>query len=418
MFLRNYSNPNDNHDGNRTPDERLLHEAEPVELGSEENVNAKVQPKGSTEKSADNPSDASDKAKNAGLDYINQLCPYVHVDELLQRITLHGPYIGNQLDSDKNYWHPGRAVIISGPTGCGKTEFVLNNLGHLYEQTLIVTNRLLLKRKYRDDLAYKSGLDNDKQQEQFERIGNVYLVTYHGLVRFMENHKNPYFNRVYFDECHFLASDAEYTNCGEGILDLIPKAFARSARIYISATIRDVLPIIVHTELTLLNAHIEIDPDSNAKQLRWNGNNITYRCWKTLCYNTTIPMPLMYCINPDYSKVDIKFFNDEKALIKLLKKTDDKTMIFVDSIAKGMDLKKELGDDNVTYLDADVAKGDEKLVNELIKNEKFNSKYLVSTSVFCDGNNIKDPAVKNVVIFSIYPVEILQMCGRRRLLRV
>lgn len=41
---------------------------------------------------------------------------------------LEGPYIGDQLDENLKLWHPDRAVVITAPTGTGKTTFVLNKI--------------------------------------------------------------------------------------------------------------------------------------------------------------------------------------------------------------------------------------------------------------------------------------------------
>lgn len=352
-------------------------------------------------------------------------------------VMLDGPYIGEQLDEEWKRWTPKRAVILNGPTGCGKTQFVLSICRRLRntrnaiqpQRILIVANRRPLLCTYRNEVAVITGEDElhtkkgIAQKEDFDN--NIYVVSYQSLPRFLNENQGINFRFVFFDEIQFLLQDSTFSGSPWEIYGLIFKRFKNSVRVYMSATIDKVLPYILQAELNP-NEYLTQGGFLYHKPILAKYGLSTllpiYACWDSQKQMFTdkasemyTPMPTTYKIEPDYAKVGFKFFIDDENLIKMLKKSGDKSIIFVNSKKKGRALKECLGSNVAMYLDAEVVNEDAETVSDLIVKEKFDEKYLIATSVFCNGNNIKDPQVKNVVIFPTDPEDIVQMCGRRRI---
>ena len=369
----------------------------------------------------------NDNYSDSIYDYPNHVQPYADIQPPV--VMLDGPYIGDQLKEAQKNWTKEKAVILNCPTGCGNTQFVLSDCirryhAHENAKILIVANRRPLLYSYRNEVAKITGEDKFFTKEGFatyEQFKNIYVVSYQGLQSFLNKNDGIHFNIVIFDEIHFLLNDSEFSNCTGAVLNLIPKRFYDSIRIYMSATIDLVLPYIIKMELEKDCFYAKsgglIFNDTMRPIL------VRYTHIPTYAFNNPskqyfderVPIPTIYRIRQDYSNIKLSFFDDENNLLKTLQKSKNKSIIFVDSKNKGKDMKEILGKDVAMYLDAETAANDTKLLAELVDKESFEGKYLITTSVFCNGNNIKDPGVKNVVIYATDPVDILQMCGRRRL---
>ena len=334
-----------------------------------------------------------------------------------------GPYIGDQLDEIIRRWSPEKAIIISAPTGSGKTTFVLQKIVRralfTLENVLIITNRNPLNVAYKTSIAKMTGLFGNYTPEGLKatsQFKNIYIINYQGLESFLSKHKHINFTFVVMDECHYFTQDAPFSGDTEYAMRTIPKVFADAIRIYISATIDGVLPYILLNELPafyvddwgiLHHAQSHVEAMYNmTKELSPGCNGFRPR----EIYDS---LPEVFTMDADYSRVSLCFYTNLAKVLVHLKENQRKSLIFCNSIKDCKDIAEYEKDTLVIY--AERLQKEPLLLKELVTKQKFENVWMATTSVFSNGNNIKDPSVKDVVIELLDPTEIMQMAGRRRI---
>lgn len=101
-------------------------------------------------------------------------------------------------------------------------------------------------------------------------------------------------------------------------------------------------------------------------------------------------------------------------------KINEKWLIFVKSIEEGVRLQSSLQDicgDSVRFLDASNKNSDEnfEIYNQLVHNNTFDCRVLIATTVIYNGINIKDSAVKHIVVPFTTVSVTKQLIGRKRI---
>lgn len=184
------------------------------------------------------------------------------------------------------------------------------------------------------------------------------------------------------------------------ILEQSIKSFSHSIRIYMSATMNDVIDPIRYLEK------------------KYAANTPGYVAQKS---------EYAYEFPRDYSNYDCYFFSKLDQIKDLIIEEEvarEKWLIFVTNRDKGKKLTQELnGNDEdskvAMYIDSQSRKStdlEEKVSWEIIKNKgKFDSRVLITTSVLDNGFSIKDKQIKNIVICTHDETEFLQELGRCRL---
>ena len=132
--------------------------------------------------------------------------------------------------------------------------------------------------------------------------------------------------------------------------------------------------------------------------------------------------PHYYRTEPDYSYLDVRYFNCYEELLPRIAQTpDDKWIIFVDSETAGNALLKLLQEANVgsvTFLSSSRINSNtcaKKVYNHIVEQQKFPCRILISTSVMDCGTNIHDPEVRHMAIASDSETTFLQELGRKRI---
>lgn len=129
-----------------------------------------------------------------------------------------------------------------------------------------------------------------------------------------------------------------------------------------------------------------------------------------------------YREEPDYSYIDASYYLDYITLMDQVKKTgDDKWIIFVDSEKKGEDLLNMIAALNLgsaALLSSKRIKENKVsavVYEEIVQDQRFSCRILISTSVMDCGVNIIDPQVKHMSIACDNETTFLQMLGRKRM---
>lgn len=129
-----------------------------------------------------------------------------------------------------------------------------------------------------------------------------------------------------------------------------------------------------------------------------------------------------YCEKPDYSYIQPVYFKKYEELLDEIKNTGtEKWLIFVDNEFEGMKFarfleKNELKDVGVLSRDRiDQDEDVQEIYQEIVEEESFSQRILITTSVLDCGINIDDDEVSNIVIACDNKTGFLQMLGRKRM---
>lgn len=312
-------------------------------------------------------------------------------------IKLNLQYVTDIIGEEYKNWKNGDIVKIKAQTGTGKTYFIKNvlipyideiNSYRIFDniKVLILTNRVNLSRQIKRDLYNKYNIEIPKKLEELDEchnIENVTIMSYQALNELILNESDftvDYYNYVVCDEIQYIFDDS-WTGRTETILKyLIGHKNNKTIKIFISATIEQL-------------------------------NNIIDRADKNNIFE--------YDTNRDYSYLKPYIYSKQEQLINQIvdDKTSNKWIIFVSSIQKGTEILKGLKKNNidVTMIYRDCkSKEAKKELNNIVMNEKFNSKVLITTKLLDNGINILDDKVKNIVVNSWNKISLIQSIGRVR----
>ncbi len=128
-----------------------------------------------------------------------------------------------------------------------------------------------------------------------------------------------------------------------------------------------------------------------------------------------------YSLPPNYSHVQqLTFFSqdeDMNYIADMCIKHNTKAIFFVQSATKAYKFYKQYADYSIFNCgksDAHYKYVDEKAISTMLKNERFDKQFLITTSCFDAGTNITDRDVK-IIVADIKDVSSLIQClGRKR----
>lgn len=388
-------------------------------------------------------------------------------------------YVSDLIGTDWLYkWTPNVPVFISAQTGRGKNFFVQNTIvpeilkhnrrNNDNQKILILSNRIALNHQNKMELAkiidihsnknisYENILKKltDEQINSFNNFENVKVSSYHQLLH--NNLLDDEYAFVVIDECHFFTQDALFNADTSKILDTIINKCKHSIRIYTSATLDDVLPIILEkdTAENLENSPYEFyynySPNLHyeknlltsliAKEAlpffyKINNSYIEFNCNPYLPisakfydnqYNKINPYfsqnAIIYDLEPNYNYIKTNQLSYEKNNTALIEKIStnhsqkSKWIIFVKSKKEGTSLKENLSKKGISveFISSESKNLSNTAYQQVIKESKFDVEVLISTAVIDNGINIKDKAVKNIAISVFDYTSFIQMLGRVR----
>ena len=314
-------------------------------------------------------------------------------------------WVTDTIGNDYKHWRSGDIVTIQAQTGTGKTYFIKNTLiDYLgqYEKLLFICNRVNLKRQLKIDLLKKFGLKTPKDEEgniDFEeldkltQIENITIISYQAIQENMldvEYGKDSEidldtYDFIVCDECHYIFSDADFVNKTiSAYLKLIYKHTPLSIKIFISATIDELKNCIINCAKKVIG-RVEIHE-----------------------YSTGI----------DYRYLNVKYFNNNIVdIINLIKNdtSDEKWLIFVSKISDAEKIKETLEEDKTGIAEIIKSGSNNKELESIIKNNKFECKVLVCTKAMDNGINIQDDKLTNIVIMAWDKITFIQELGRKRI---
>ncbi|MBQ6825943.1 MAG: DEAD/DEAH box helicase family protein [Clostridia bacterium] len=359
-------------------------------------------------------------------------------------------------DKSSNFGSYPTKVFIEAPTGSGKTYFIINKLlpfaAEQGRNILYLGNRTVLEKQVKKHIGsvYYETYDENKEITKFDifftqnKIASITVMNYQAIIGALKKglpaHISGKYYYVIFDEVHFFLEDALFNPMTFYCYDTLFRNFYDSVKIFISATIKETK--------TLIDS---LKPEDYREERLGIEKNLIREDIKT------------YFVNSNVKKYVPYYFKEEAEILEAIKRNlfKDKWLIFVHSKQYGKQLQtkiesiisvlysnirdeihthkrmmeKKLNREEIIKEKRNIAKLEEeekrirkckvafvnadnkynKTMSNIINNSKYNETILITTKVLDNGVNIKDTAVKHIVIPFSYRVEFLQMLGRKRI---
>lgn len=280
--------------------------------------------------------------------------------------------------TDIKSWSNETPVVIDAPTGSGKTTFIIENLGNYARNEnktiLIITSRTASRERIKADVK-AAGMQDVIMVRSYQQIAKDARDG-------KEQHLEMY-SYIVCDEFHFFLSDAPFNRFTDFAFFEIMAA-RQAVRVFMSATGRE-------TE-----RYIRL-------------------------YSKT--QPVRYKIKIDWAEAieSIEFFDRYSHIDELIDgiiEKGEKAIVFINSLEKALEIhgrhKKESvfvcslsNKDYRQYMDRDKAK-------KIIQDERFDENILITTTALDVGINIKDDAVKHIILDIKDTDSLIQCIGRKR----
>lgn len=367
--------------------------------------------------------------------------------EIPEEFKCEGDYVSSIITDEMiQMWKPGGNVFISAGTGKGKNTFIKNHLLKYsncnFGNIVIFENRESLLSQQKIDLInsidsqaaiYKDlkGTYKSENMVVFGKHRNIMLISYQkaalkllcGDNYFMDFlHHSRY---VVFDETHYLIDDSDF-NKGVNIIadylimpnmpnnQVMPYQFMpKATRIFMSGSMEELFVIFQMWQYNFndLRVFVNLSDCSSTNDV----SKYVYKNNYDQIFNHVTSLPT------DYSYISPYMYKEYSDIIPLIKDSNDKWLIFINSKKQGNELCNEInsvcGENTAVFLNADNKRSKDMTdtYQNLLNNERFENKVLITTNVIYNGVNIKDKALKNIVIpMTTVPI-MKQQIGRKRL---
>lgn len=311
-----------------------------------------------------------------------------------------GYRVSDVLGSVIRGWCRHRPVLISAPTGSGKSTFAADIIRLAKERgqkVLILSHRTVittqqkreLNRVLKTDWAAVSDPEALRMTDTFD---NFTVLSYQSFVTKSDKLDWSSFAWVILDEVHFFSCDALFSPSCEEAANMISEHFAHAKRIYMTATPEQVFKVIERIEG-------KIPPCCGP-------------CIHRTCFCGQI---LAYRFQPDYSRFHLRYFRQDGQMENYVEDhSNEKFLWFVDSAAGGKQLAARLKERGVSaaYLDAEQKRS--VLWRKICTESRFDENVLICTRVLDAGANLNDAALKNIVVGFFDRQTFLQALGRKR----
>ena len=271
-------------------------------------------------------------------------------------------YISEQLTKETiKGWKNGSNIIITAPTGSGKSSWVRNVLNKERNNILILVNRSKLKEQLLED---------------FED-SNIDIRTYQSIEKNIRKGNDcnlSKYSTIVCDEAHYFISDSGFNHFTDLSLNAVLNS--KALRIFMSATIEEIKEYFDENG-------VKID---DIQSFNFNSN-----ISKVYTYKSTSTI--------------IKYFNS----------TDDKSIMF-SNIQELENINNMIKNSSIVVSDYSNKRylTNKETINGIVKNNVFDKKILLTTTALDNGVSIKDINVKSIVIDLYDPITIKQAIGRLR----
>lgn len=331
-------------------------------------------------------------------------------------------------------WKQGEQVFISAGTGRGKNTFIKKELlKHCGNQKVVIfENRQSLMQQQIIDIISEIDPEvlkyNDMSKENmviFGRSKNIMIISYQRAALKCMYNDSDFMNfcskarYLVFDEAHYILDDSHF-NKGISFFTqtFLSRLFPDATKIFMSGTMEEVYEYIQLIKRFLKKPKDIIEEKEllDKKGNEFFSQNLAGAMWNHQNFNSVLSLPT------DYSYIKPYKYKEIEDICFQISQTpvDEKWLIFVKSIENGAALKSKLEGicgGSVCFLSAENKTNDEniEIYNHLVRKCRFECRVLIATTVIYNGINVKDDAVKHIVVPFLSMSVIKQLMGRKRM---
>lgn len=302
---------------------------------------------------------------------------------------------------DLKRWQNDNTALISAPTGCGKTTFILNEfceyvINERKGKVLILVPRKILKEQMENIVLGKD--------EEFAK--NVLIMTYQAVEKVIQDGKHDFlthFGAIVCDEAHYFIEDSSFNPNTLLSYECICRYMDRNGGIVIfqSATL-GLIPKALSQDFDM------VDGDFIMKNSGISARDFEHPIRYVYEYNMEQKPP----------ELEVRYLVNESERLEILKTSKGKSLCFVSNKKRGEELCKALAEGGTKCMFVTAENKEEQgaeAVSSLVDYSKFPSSVLIATSVLDVGVNIHDEEVSTIILDTCDRTTFLQMLGRIRL---
>lgn len=335
------------------------------------------------------------------------------LDRYCHVLSVEGGWVADALRGELPKWCPRRPVVISAPTGSGKTSFVADIVKFCQKYTtgkrvLLLVNRTAIASQQKHELARKLRSPERKIEDiaAFDFIDNLEEVglTVMTYQRFAARYKKMNLRQyqwVVFDEMHYFYADTCFNQRLDFIFWRPPELFRHACRIYMSATPEEVLRCVYEAESDNLS----------------RSNCCPWHC----CGYDMRGKVLLYDFPKHFEQVELRYYREVDEIVNLVQSyPDDKFLIFTatrerDSIATARSYVRVLEQAGIETDYVDSARKNREVWKMICEKGEFKARVLVCTAVLDCGVTLNERNLHHIVVEATDRTEFIQMIGRKRL---
>ena len=333
------------------------------------------------------------------------------IPDTCQIMSMPDEWVSIAMKEEFKNWCPTQPIMITAPTGRGKTSFVADVIKFWRkvrpdQKILLLVNRTAIATQQKRELTIKLGsvwkevtdIRGLELTDDFPDIG-LTIKTYQAFAAQHQKMNLNGYKWVFFDEAHYFLADSTFNPYLDQIFWKLPKLFSYAYRVYMTATPGEVLPVICEAE------------GENLRRCRICG-----RCRFDSCGRLKV-----YDFPSQFQQIQLSYFHKVEEIVSLINKYPlEKFLIFTarreddvssNEIAYRQALQKrgiETG-----YLDR-FSKGSDTW-RKICEKGVFETRVLVCTFVLDCGVSFHDNKLKHIIVETTDKTELLQMIGRKRI---
>ena len=326
-------------------------------------------------------------------------------------VPMPNEWVSVALKEEFRQWCPTRPIMISAPTGRGKTSFVADIAKYWRkvrkdQKVLLLVNRTAIATQQKRELTTK--LDSRWKEvtdirgleltDDFPDIG-LTVKTYQSFAAQYRKMNLEEYASVILDEAHYFLADATFNSHLDQIFWKLPKLFSHARRVYMTATPGAVLPEICKAE---------------AENLR--------RCQicRGCCFESCGKLKL-YDFPSQFQQVQLSYYHNPEEIVSLVEEhPNEKFLIFTskredDANSIDKSYAKALRSRGITVEYLDRFSKDSDTWRNVCEKGTFEAQVLVCTSVLDCGVSFHDEKLRHIIVETTDKTEFLQMIGRKRM---